>query len=81
MCQDLLAAPVHFDQAVQPGLGTLNSRGERCRVKVNVRDGSAVLRPCATLLSHPQPGGAERHRCGLGEVQVQASPDFAGSDP
>ena len=59
--QDLLAAPVHFNQAVQSGLGTLNSKGEKCTVKMDIRKCLAVLRPCVASIS-PPPGG----QCGMG---------------
>ena len=76
MCQDLLAAPVYFNQAVQPGLGTLNSEGEKCRVRMNVR----VLRAAASAVSHPRQGGPN----GTGvasEAEVQASQHLAGRSP
>ena len=81
MCQDLLAAPIHFNQAVQPGLGTLNSKGEKCRVKMNVRLISGGVSMCNLDLSPTTRGGLNGTGCGLREVEVQASQDFAGSDP
>ena len=84
MCQDLLAAPIHFNQAVQPGLGTLNSKGEKCRVKMNVRLISGGVSMCNLDLSPTTRGGlngtgvgSERwkfrpHRTLLGVIPNQA---------
>jgi len=77
VCQDLLAAPVHFNQAVQAGLGTLNSKGKKCRVKMNVRESLAVLHPCATSIS-PHSRGSKWLRCELREAEVQATQHLTG---
>lgn len=76
----LLAAPAYFDKQSSRGLAPEIPRGERCRGQGECKRQTAVLCPCATLFSHPQPGGWTA-QVGLRRCKSRPHPDLAGVIP